>query len=298
MNKGLLVYSNSNNIGDFIQSLAAAQYFDEIEYYIDRDYINDYSHLGDIDLIFAGWFMHTPHCGTYAFEDNDVTKKKFIWCQCHESGNDLNWPPPKNINPVFVSFNISNENLLNAAGSKEYLIKHGPIGCRDYHTLEILQKHNIPSFFSGCLTLTLKSKFKESDRTNKIYVVDCPVPDEYKDDENVEKIVHTFSKKELFDLTIQEKLDKAQELLDKYATAKLVITSRLHCMAPCLAFNTPIIWLPKHKAGGDTSKHNRPEFSSNRYKGIEELIGDDKEKTKVQNEIREALEQKLLSLKK
>lgn len=38
----------------------------------------------------------------------------------------------------------------------------------------------------------------------------------------------------------------AQERLDEYAQAKLVITSRLHCVLPCLAFGTPVIFIHKN----------------------------------------------------
>ena len=40
-----------------------------------------------------------------------------------------------------------------------------------------------------------------------------------------------------------DKFDQAQKLLDIYAQATLVITSRLHCALPCLAFGTPVIFL-------------------------------------------------------
>ena len=288
---GLFYYSNSNNIGDYIQSIAVKQYLPRVDYYIDRDFMEEYNHIDNLVIIFAGWFMHTQQCGNYLFEESG--DKKFIWCQCHENGKDLSWPPPGNIKPVFVSFNVSNENLLNASGSKKYLNQHAPIGCRDYHTYQTLKSSGVDAYFSGCSTLTLQSRFKEQDRTNKIYVVDCPVPEEYKDNENVVKVRHTFSREDMINLTVEEKFDKAQYLLDCYATAKLVITSRLHCMAPCLAFNTPIIWQPKHKAGGSKDKHDRPEFSSNRYKGIEELVGNKAEKDKVVLQIRNSIKNKM-----
>ena len=37
----------------------------------------------------------------------------------------------------------------------------------------------------------------------------------------------------------------AKKLLDKYARAKLVITTRLHTALPYLAFNTPVIFVNK-----------------------------------------------------
>ena len=35
----------------------------------------------------------------------------------------------------------------------------------------------------------------------------------------------------------------AEDLLHKYAKAKLVITSRIHCALPCLALGTPVIFV-------------------------------------------------------
>jgi hypothetical protein len=42
------------------------------------------------------------------------------------------------------------------------------------------------------------------------------------------------------------KFSLAQKRLDEYAQAKLVITSRLHCALPCLAFGTPVIFIHKN----------------------------------------------------
>ena len=33
----------------------------------------------------------------------------------------------------------------------------------------------------------------------------------------------------------------AKNLLNKYASAKLVITSRIHCAIPCLSLGTPVL---------------------------------------------------------
>lgn len=42
---------------------------------------------------------------------------------------------------------------------------------------------------------------------------------------------------------IEYKFQKAEDLLVRYARAKLVITSRLHAALPCLAFDTPVIYI-------------------------------------------------------
>src|SRR5690606_16492447 len=43
--------------------------------------------------------------------------------------------------------------------------------------------------------------------------------------------------------TENEKFEMAENLLKKYAKAKLVITSRIHCALPCLALGTPVIFV-------------------------------------------------------
>ena len=39
---GLFCYSNSTNVGDFIQTLAAAQHLDQEYHLVDRDFMNQY----------------------------------------------------------------------------------------------------------------------------------------------------------------------------------------------------------------------------------------------------------------
>src|SRR5438034_959629 len=84
---GLLRYDESYNLGDEIQSIAARQFLPCIDFLVDRNTgkqtnISD-SHIeiesNKIKTIYNGWFD-----GQY--------------CQ---------FPPPKNIDPLFVSFHIN-----------------------------------------------------------------------------------------------------------------------------------------------------------------------------------------------
>ena len=71
---GLLVYTLTEkgvgNIGDYVQSLAAQQYFPSTEKFIHRDYLNK-SLEKKTKLIMNGWFTYHPE----------------------------NWPPHENIDP-------------------------------------------------------------------------------------------------------------------------------------------------------------------------------------------------------
>jgi hypothetical protein len=54
-------------------------------------------------------------------------------------------------------------------------------------------------------------------------------------------------------------MNTAADLLERYASAHLVITSRLHCALPCLAFGTPVLFIP-------------PRHDLKRFEGIAELL--------------------------
>lgn len=78
-----------------------------------------------------------------------------------------NWPPSKQIIPLFVALHINSnfkEQLLSAK-SIEYLKKYEPIGCRDYYTMNILRAKGIDAFFSGCMTLTLGRCYHSEKKT-------------------------------------------------------------------------------------------------------------------------------------
>ena len=60
-------------------------------------------------------------------------------------------------------------------------------------------------------------------------------------------------------LTHIERFKFARKLLNKYAKAQLIITTRIHGALPCLALNTPVILINK-------------KFDYERYIGLYELL--------------------------
>lgn len=253
MNYGLLTYSESKNlfnVGDYIQSLAAKQYLPQIDFYIDREAMASY--MGDpIKLIMNGWFTHNVH----------------------------NWVPSEAIHPLFVSFHLNSSSapfMLDAKGLA-YLQQYQPIGCRDKFTVKLLEENGIKAYYSGCLTLTLNNyAAPESERGDDIYIVD-PLYNYpnlstllisfrffvrgilkgdafklWKRSRHIKKIfTPEFLKKAIHETQVlptgvysdAEKFEIADALLKKYAKAKLVVTSRIHCALPCLAMGTPVIYI-------------------------------------------------------
>jgi hypothetical protein len=271
MKYGLLNYIENQkyfNVGDNIQSLAAKQFLPKVDKYVDRESLASYN--GDqVKLIMNGWFIH----------------------------NTTNWVPSDKIIPLFVSFHMNNTaapTMLNDKGIA-YLKKHEPIGCRDEFTVKILKEKGIDAYFTGCLTLTLDSyKVDDSERGDDIYIVDplynypskqrlfYSVRSTIKSilngkvfhlgkknkhlknliDIDLLKTANYIDQEPLDNITDKERFERAETILKKYAKAKLVITSRIHCALPCLAMGTPVIYIN----GFDTF------VDSCRFEGILELF--------------------------
>lgn len=149
---GVLVYDGPN-LGDWYQSAAAlyvwwkyvksplpfklflekaiqTRKIDKYDiFFLNRDNIETKPDgIDKIVLICNGWWMSTWN-GVYKF------------------------PFPEFIEPVFVSFHMTSEKIL----TKEAItyLKKYVIGCRDKSTQALLAHHDIPCYFSGCLTMVL-----------------------------------------------------------------------------------------------------------------------------------------------
>lgn len=245
---GLLTVPNKSkvaNLGDDIQAIAARQYLPRVDVYLDRENLNNYNG-GPTVTIMNGWFMHHPD----------------------------RFPPSDDIIPIFESFHITEavaEVIFNQK-VHDYLSKHSPIGCRDRYTAKLLHDRGIESYYSGCLTLTL-NKEKYVCEKNDEYIVFSDLLYYYRPklslhhpvkyiNRQIENMKRKKTKNDIVDmvrsatkintifvtqfteeesLPVQDRLLKAEALLNKFANAKLVITSRLHTALPCLAFGTPVI---------------------------------------------------------
>jgi len=190
-----------------------------------------------------------------------------------------NWPPAKNIIPLFVAFHINPKyaNTMLEKDKVEYFKRYAPIGCRDAQTQSALESHGVPAWNSGCLTLTLGKTYKWSPNPEMpILVVDAlfKAPTFYSCFKSFNafhksllsgKIFKIGKKKKILrrilsktNLPIQElscdfpakayptpeqRIALADTMLKTYSQAPLVITSRIHVALPCLAMGTPVIFV-------------------------------------------------------
>lgn len=241
MHHSLLTYCRTRNIGDPIQSIAAWQHLPAVDTYADREFLSEFRPSVPTKLITNGWFCHRP----WGFWINE------------------------NVNPLFVSFHVNadprgsyskqafSDALRNNAALTRHLKGFGPIGARDLPTAEFLQSLGVDSYVSGCLTLTLRRDDSIA-ATDDIVLADveAPVADHVKASTSspVKEVRHVLGKFS----TPPVSFAKAENLLELYQSARLVITSRLHVAMPCLALQTPVL-LVKSK------------FDDPRFAGLAEL---------------------------
>jgi len=249
MKYAVISYPESMNIGDEIQSVAAARLLPKVDYFLPRESLHKPAVDEKVKLICNGWFMTKPH----------------------------NWPPAPNIEPLFISFHVTDSNksykLIPNRKLVDYYKQFEPIGCRDLKTKQYFDAIGVKTYFSNCLTLTLENKFTE--RNDDILLVDPfrynytkeyrkflmenMVPKKYRD--AVKIVGHRYYKK----MSVEEKFAEAERLIDMYSKAKLVITSRIHAALPCLALGTPVYFV-------DAGYHSTRFNLNDRFEGIIDLF--------------------------
>jgi hypothetical protein len=155
------------------------------------------------------------------------------------------FPLHKNLNPIFVSFHCNKRSLLTDE-SLEYLREHGPIGCRDWTTVDLLLSLDVPAFFSGCLTTTVDTVFPDLEQrpdpaTVYVDVARSPVP---KGHENVKQDYGEVKKR-----NFTENMWEAVQLLERYRREYTdVVTTRLHCYLPTTSLGLKVDFEPKNNA--------------------------------------------------
>ena len=260
MRFGLLAHGTSGNLGDHVQSLAARQFLPRVDCIVERERMHEVAGVGPIKLIMNGWWMKTPD----------------------------HWPPPPNIIPLFVSFHITTgpaRAAMLSEKSLEYLRRHEPIGCRDLGTASLLRDAGIDAYFSGCLTMTFPRRPREA--AGEVLFVDpfrghfCdawlgvegptgtslgrqPVADgdglvqEIRDQKRLARIAgmpeawcddaRLASALTRRDASHDVKFEQAAALLEQFAAARLIVTSRLHAALPATAMGVPCLFVLKDEA--------------------------------------------------
>lgn len=227
---------NTGNVGDDIQSLAARRFLPRVDYMINRDFMNDFSASceEEIKLIMNGWYSHQPN--NFPLKNPQIT-------------------------PLLTSIYIdeSVKEPFSSFENQEFFKKYGPVGARSIDTKEYFDGQEIPSYLSGCLTLTLQP---EANIKKGNFILALDVPNEvFNKVEREAKIpvirmsadvIHRY-------MTPERRLKVTEYYLYLYQAAQFVITTRLHGTLPSLALGTPVLNLEIEN------------FESGRFEGLREL---------------------------
>ena len=252
MEIGVLGYIGSRNIGDYIQTKAVIDMIHPINYIVlDREGLHKFKG-SKIKTIINGWFMENPK----------------------------NWPPNKNISPLFISFHInpSAEKELLKPESLNYLKQYEPIGCRDTYTQNLLQKNGIKSYHSSCITTTFNRDKYITNKTQPEGVIVIGAFDRLNpsiDFSSIYRLLLSLIKYPIYKLKYLLKkqsfenhlrnqnlvvkryqqitkrkisshnqgLKLANDMLKEIAKSEIIITSRIHAALPALAMGLKVIFI-------------------------------------------------------
>jgi Polysaccharide pyruvyl transferase len=204
-----MVCARSDNIGDDIQSIAAACRLPKVDLCIDRERLDAVEGPDPVCTIMNAWFMHTNH-----------------------------WPPSEFLRPIFVGFHVRPGSQGLIARHVQYLKPFEPIGTRDKGTAEFLNSLGVRAEVTYCLSLTFPSRMK-APANGKVIIVDAndiSIPRAFR--RNAVRLSHVVA-------TVRDatKLQYARDLLEFYRdTASLIITTRLHCALPCIGMSIPVVF--------------------------------------------------------
>ena len=211
------------NIGDEFQALAILQIYRDMGIKEEEIIYIDFNDIKKYD----GEYVLLPICMNLQL-DYDVI------------------PFPPHIIPCFIGLSLFCQDKLPLV-VEHYLKNYQPIGCRDEKTLELLRRYNIDSYLAGCVTATLaKRDYKH--RGDTIYCVDLDdeilkkIPESVFENCKVKRYSHIFKGNEYMDYRYN--MDFGEKLLNEYKkNGRLIITSRLHALSPCMAMGIPVIGL-------------------------------------------------------
>ncbi|MEM4558225.1 MAG: polysaccharide pyruvyl transferase family protein [Desulfurococcaceae archaeon] len=257
-----VVYAETNNTGDDIQTIAALQFLPRVDFWIERENLHKVESDDVVKVILNGWYTYNP------------------W----------SWPPSEAIQPLIISIHISPHVSMYFLRDRviRYLKRWEPIGARDLWTLKLLKYGGVNAYFSGCLTLTLDKTYKTNKRSDYVLVVDVPplvervilkrfgdrivkwsnallVSNPQPMTLHVRRIFkqllplqlryhlgvfnshfdYLMTRIKIAGLTLERRLKIASAVIKLVASAQAVVTSRLHIALPALALETPLVFIPR-----------------------------------------------------
>lgn len=279
---------NEINIGDYIQALASSQFLPRVDGFIQREELKDYDGE-ECKMIMNGWYMHNPeqwppskkiHPLYVAVHFNTLAKEKLF---SKESINYIKQYEPigcrdtytrdllleKGINAYFsgcMTLTLGYKYKSDIREDKCYFVD--PYFVTHWNIFSIIYNFMYLLFHWKSINI-ISNKYPEGKKGLRKKMILTTFYREYK---------RFFTKDTLLNAEYicqqsryykdnfssdEERLKEAEKLVEKYAKARLVVTSRIHCALPCLGLETPVIY---------TEDTNQSEASACRFGGLRELF--------------------------
>jgi len=203
---------NTPNLGDDMQSLAAALMLPSVDAYVDRDALDlvrlDEPHR----LIMNSWFA--------------IKRYRAV--------------PHHSLDPIYFGFCVGRDELLNSSWKAEWA-KNGSIGCRDAQSVALMQLHGIQAHFTGCLTMWIGRRIEKPAKRSGVLFIDVPEEVERTIPPDILNRAERITNATKTGQSPKARFVAAARLLDKMRTAEMVVTKRLHAVLPCVGFETPAL---------------------------------------------------------
>lgn len=269
------------NIGDYIQSVAQEQFFDHTDCYVEREHLNTFTAKEKVNVIMNGWFMWHPEnfppssiinplfvsfhlvptiakdfltqetiaylkkyqpigvrdTGTKELLNSYGIKSYFSGCLTLTLG--LKYKSEKrNNNVYFVDPFYDLIGTQEGYGKFRKLLIALNIYIKHFRSLRALKKIFHAEFKTGFHHYSKKLSdwvccISFYNTYSRIFSDDILLHAEY--------LTHDLPQSMFKDN--DEKMQYARELINKYAQAKLVVTSRIHCALPCIGLDTPTLFV-------------------------------------------------------
>jgi hypothetical protein len=217
----------TTNLGDDVQSLAAAALLPRVDAYVERERLDKVRLAEPHRLIMNSWFAIKRWRGV----------------------------PSPSLQPYYFGQCVGRPELVNDAWLSEWR-RHQPVGLRDTWSVSVLREQGIDAYYSGCLTTFMGRFFHPPERREGVVFVDVPagmerfIPEDLR--ARARRITNETGKG---DTNQKSRFEKIAKVLDVVRTAELVVTRRLHTALPCVGFGTPVtVYL-------EGSEKNRRRFS-------------------------------------
>ena len=151
------------------------------------------------------------------------------------------------VRPLFFSFHLHALEALDEP-TLAYLRTHGPVGCRDWATVDVLLSAGVDAFFTGCVTSTVDAVFPTLDFLDRteataVGLIDSPAPDDLPPGQEVESLQNAEDDNR--DLHLVDGTRVAIRLLEHYQQRLArVVTSRLHAYLPATSLGLTVDFRP------------------------------------------------------